>query len=884
MGGQHAIRGYIKQTLIAVFDSLEDKNWLSVCVEPDDESEKVDIRWTYNDNSKKVMQVKSSKNPFQLSSANKWAKELEDGTSDASEYILYLVGRVSDNLNPKVNNKIGKVLIKNVDIGIEDFNAIILSKINEFFEKNSRTSISQKLGQLFIFSLNQQFLLNSAFGKTLNRTDFEKGLLSDLSDINNYLEKKSPYVHLLPPQDLKHEDLKTTIIKHILHLIGWNNLIENETATSYNQKKGEDESFSVDFWGSYNSHLKDNEHDIIYVNSMFEAEYPSCFLQNIQQNTFSIEQVRNKLISTGRIDFCPVSEHSIQFYLSTKESELDSDLTNEIKNYYKSSILNRDIIYYVVDTKKANFLISSIITAKNYREELPVKFLYPITEAISSEEKIGKRNTFLPPQYINSSVIPIIKEDKNKISVMLFCSDAYSKERLKKIIWMLIRLTSGLSNEYLIYFTDYNNSYENEVNEVLRSYNDDELTKKLHIKKLYECDTTKLNIVPQIENELLDECYDENNCKKHLNINTHLNEYLPYGDYIKPFLASDVVSSQILKIFLSHKGIYFKTADKTKIIHLMTSLLFSPMEIEELVGFVETKDRISDNSTIDYPLIESNTKHKILNEIFNPKEVSKGLDIEISSPIEFNLLPGTDEYTCDLYIEKKNPNKLAMVNTVVSSAKITAKFNYAENKLEFYNSHNSKDAKVVVERIVKTIANDFISKNIIEDKVCKVMFTDFNNKERVNFLLSFANIESSEFLKEHNTRSFKYKFDESIDLPEEYKDKIGKECINQSTGKNLDGLKELQDNNFKEIILCEEIVMNYKFIYNAIRGNFLVILNFSDALKNKPNYDGQFHFRSKVYLDNKNKQKVPNVLILENTLKQDFRRLQKEKIQIFNKE
>jgi hypothetical protein len=44
MSGNAGIRGYLIQTIICVLDDLEkDNNWLSVTLEPMDESEKVDI-------------------------------------------------------------------------------------------------------------------------------------------------------------------------------------------------------------------------------------------------------------------------------------------------------------------------------------------------------------------------------------------------------------------------------------------------------------------------------------------------------------------------------------------------------------------------------------------------------------------------------------------------------------------------------------------------------------------------------------------------------------------------------------------------------------------------------------------------------------------------
>lgn len=884
MSGQYAIKGYLIQTLVAILDSFNDSHWISVSVEPNGESEKVDICWIYEDGTKKVMQVKSSKNPFELYATRKWAKELENGSLDASEHILYLVGRIDDKIHSLENNKIGAVLIKNIDLPINELNALILGKINTFFESKGKNPVNQNLGKLFSLSLNQEFLLNSTFGKILVRSEFEQELLNGLIAIEKYLEK-SAYSLLLPPESIVDEDIKKTIIKHILHLIGWNNLNENELVTIRNDRLSIDEDFSVEYWSNYKSRLKDNEQDVIYINSLLEAEYPIDIYKKIQHNGYCVDLIREKLIKKGSIKKIETTEHSIQFLLSTMESDLNRNLFNEIKSFYKSNNLNKDIVYYAIDNNKANFIISSIITARGYRPELYVKFLYPITEENSTVEKIGKRNTYLPPQYINSSIIPIIKEDKSKISVLLFCSDPYDKNRLRKLIWMLIRLTSGLANEYIIYFPDFLNEFQNEVNEVIRSYEDDELIDKLQVQQLKMCETTELSTIPSLQENLIDESFDEsNNEKKRVTIQPHLIEYLPYGDSLKPFLASDAVLAPELKMFLSKKGIYFKTADKTRIIHLMTGLLLSPLEIESLVELIEVKDRALSSNTVTYPLLDrpGNAPFLIKSEIFDFQEVSKDLKADLLSPIEFTPTGNANEFVAQIQIEQINPNKQAMVSSVYSTAKVTARFNYETKKFEIEKEYNSKPARVLVDRIEKIICNQLINSNVIEEKSSNITFSNFNNKDRVNFLLSFTNIESSEIFTNYNAKSFKYMFDERLNLPLEYQDKIGKENIIFSKGKNLDQVKELQDESFKQLILCEEIAINYKFNIRGVLGNFFVLLNFSDALKNKISPDGLFQYKGTLYLDSKNKAKINSISTIEKELKQEFRRLQKEKLEQFN--
>lgn len=93
MGGQAGNRGYLLQTVVALLKSLEDDNWISVSLEPNLTSEKVDILWTYTHEIRAV-QVKSSINQINQPDVERWAKELKQSFT-ADFYELILIGPCS---------------------------------------------------------------------------------------------------------------------------------------------------------------------------------------------------------------------------------------------------------------------------------------------------------------------------------------------------------------------------------------------------------------------------------------------------------------------------------------------------------------------------------------------------------------------------------------------------------------------------------------------------------------------------------------------------------------------------------------------------------------------------------------------------------------------
>ena len=108
MSGQDGARGYLLQAMICVLDSLSDHGWTSIEIEPNHESEKVDVIWNYP-SRRKAVQVKHSTNRIGLPDATKWAEELLTSIS-ADDYVLRLLGPIASSLPPE-SGRIGPVTV-----------------------------------------------------------------------------------------------------------------------------------------------------------------------------------------------------------------------------------------------------------------------------------------------------------------------------------------------------------------------------------------------------------------------------------------------------------------------------------------------------------------------------------------------------------------------------------------------------------------------------------------------------------------------------------------------------------------------------------------------------------------------------------------------------
>ena len=410
------------------------------------------------------------------------------------------------------------------------------------------------------------------------------------------------------------------------------------------------------------------------------------------------------------------------------------------------------------------------------------------------------------------------------------------------------------------------------------------MRERLEVRRLELSDSIrKISFITEKSSTIINENAGEATASS-LKIQSYLTEYLPYGDSIKPFLNSEAIKSEDLKTFLKNKGVLFKTADKTKIVQLMTSMLFSPTDMESIIEIVNVSENLPSSSFVQFALTNENQEIANLfsDNMINRTLLQKDLKAKIVSVEQ--KLPDNNQgiYECLVNLEEENPNKQALVSTTFSTAKVSAKVNSETKKIEINKEYNSTPARLLTQRIVNQLYEKLLERNEIENEAIEIKFSDFANKDRINFLFSFIDTDSSNIFKASNVKSFKYMYDETQELPLECQDKKGKDCTIRFKGTNLEGIKEVQEDNIKEIILGEEIVIEYKYVFQKILGLYEVTMNFSGALTNKPIPDGVFNYKRKCTID-KNKEGVSNLQKFETELKDEFEKILKEKLQLFGK-
>lgn len=206
MSGQTGSRGYLAQALICVLDSLDNQGWCSLILEPNLDSDKVDIIWYYSDHTSAV-QIKHSQNPISLGKVKNWAKELEDSI-EVDEYQLRLIGPCTIDVTKQ--QTYGKVSIPTpLPLNLSAFIELAAQKFDKYLTSKGISQVPPFARELLVEALTTRLASYSTSGTKVSREDFDKLLIEWILVVYpNALNQASIAMKLEYEEKLRHLELE----------------------------------------------------------------------------------------------------------------------------------------------------------------------------------------------------------------------------------------------------------------------------------------------------------------------------------------------------------------------------------------------------------------------------------------------------------------------------------------------------------------------------------------------------------------------------------------------------------------------------------------------------------------------------------------------------
>jgi len=638
------------------------------------------------------------------------------------------------------------------------------------------------------------------------------------------------------------------IANEILNLIGWHSLSCNiDIDCSFPSKHKADNKnkfyrHGIDILYSYDNPLYHDNRDVI-IGSVkhFKDTYPSNknseVKKHIEELSVNLDCVRASDQILNLVGNSTLKTHfkGLMFWLNSSYFE---------KDYNLIEVMNRDIDFgtnqieeiYIIDNKKATFLVSAIKTAESYMKTSSIKFLYQNTGKNMDKTQLLISGDILPVQLINSEIIPIVKEENGKISCLIFCSNSYRKENLSRLIWLSHKLC-GLTNEIRIYFPDYDSNKEFEVNGVKQTFKDEALTTKITVHRWSQFDFVSLKETHNNRDLFTPDKPKNVEVIHSTKISDDIEKILPYGDMLLPKLKTSILSDVNLREFLFRKGIITNKKSKDDLLPIYSCLLLSPEELDSLKATYKEKE---DNPNEIERKANVNLGDKSLWETFN-SSMSALSTLEsigmakncmlIGNPQIVRINSDYNQIIIKYTIEKENTNRDFLTGKTQHNGEI--KISYIDKQIIFIDNHTSSETYQINKKYFEKLFKSLKKNNLIEGEFKSISFLDFDNNRRIQFLLGFLNFRDSDIInvKKMTLEDMKFRADETLyEMPKDLESLKGRVSNLNLHGKELDDTIYLSKEEYRKAELMEKLKFAISYNYLNRSGLCYLEISFSGAL------------------------------------------------------
>ncbi|EAT0202064.1 hypothetical protein EX008_23710, partial [Salmonella enterica] len=207
-------------------------------------------------------------------------------------------------------------------------------------------------------------------------------------------------------------------------------------------------------------------------------------------------------------------------------------------------------------------------------------------------------------------------------------------------------------------------------------------------------------------------------------------------------LSQSKITKADVKSILRQRGVFCSSDEKSNTVPLLMKSLISPLEFNELVEKIKTKEH---SSKISMRTLEWDSKDTLIDAI--------GGDIDLTDLIEDPFSNYEISFISDFYAKEDKENLVALDFEVkrtdlMSGWNETEQFFSGRIELEKKNgqsdkvevnisiNHTSNETKLVADKILRKLNSHFKENNHIKQnaEILKIQFNHFSNEGRIAFL------------------------------------------------------------------------------------------------------------------------------------------------------
>lgn len=317
-------------------------------------------------------------------------------------------------------------------------------------------------------------------------------------------------------------------------------------------------------------------------------------------------------------------------------------------------------------------------------------------------------------------------------------------------------------------------------------------------------------------------------------IQVSVDQFLPFGELMRGFANQVSLSKGDLKRTLRSRGIFLSSSEKEQMVPLISTLLLSPKEYDELRECQNTREdtlkksssRIAWSSKED--LVEAIPKYFPLEDL----NISEYSSYKLKYPPQVALIDGNrNKIKVDFEIERFDLNKSWYESHNEFSGSLYFEM-IGEQQLQIIRTFTSSETDELGNKIQNFVVRKCKERRFIEEnqELEKILFSSFENETRIVFFFRLStNIENDIFTFD-DLVDIHFKPDESIPLPAEI-DWMNMKDQLILKGKQLHNTFFIKEKRYHKYLQFWGFEAKYKFQYLGLAGSLIVSFEYANFLK-----------------------------------------------------
>jgi hypothetical protein len=245
---------------------------------------------------------------------------------------------------------------------------------------------------------------------------------------------------------------------------------------------------------------------------------------------------------------------------------------------------------------------------------------------------------------------------------------------------------------------------------------------------------------------------------------------LPFGENLRVLMEQTFISKSDLKNLLRKRGVFSGSHEKQDTIPLLMNCLLSPIEFDFLKEGWTTKE---DNPKVSTQSIQWETDKKLMESLpesiqLNNIIAEEFINYSVVGAPYFVVVPDhADAVRMDFEIERKDLTKSWITNKCKFKGSVSIQ-NDGTNKIHITVIHTAPETKNVGQKLTRHLTNHFKQTGSIgkSAEFERVLFSAFDNSERVNFFWDMTRNQSSGVIEFLDVVDIEFCPDTTTSLPE----------------------------------------------------------------------------------------------------------------------